>query len=74
MQDAQEKETYRIMFRFNESSKTSHRIMEWITSMSKGETNHVYWREGTVAKVDTTPGGRRTSSLRGSVYVFGRIK
>jgi hypothetical protein len=50
------------MFRGNESFNIGQTIMGWITSVSKGITNQVYWRAGMVvdlvAKIEPTPGGR----------------
>jgi hypothetical protein len=64
MQDAQEKETSRSMFRGSESSETGHTIMEGIASVSEGATNQVDWRAGMVAdlvaKIEPTLGGRST--------------
>jgi hypothetical protein len=64
MQDPQEKDTYRSMFRGSESLETDHTIMPGIYFLSKGATNQVYWRDSMVAdlvaNIEPNPGGRST--------------
>jgi len=64
MQDAQEKEASRSMFRGSESSETGQSEMAGIASVSEGATNQVDWRAGMVAdmveKIEPPSGGRNT--------------
>jgi hypothetical protein len=66
------------MFRGNESSEIGHTIMAWITSMSKGETNLVYWSTimvaYLVAKIETTPGVKSTFLAKRECCAFGSIR
>jgi hypothetical protein len=52
------------MFKGSESLEIGQIMMEGITSVSEGETNQVYWREGMVAylvvNIEPTIGGRST--------------
>jgi hypothetical protein len=64
MQDAQEQEASRSMFKGNKSSKKGLNEMAGIAFISEGATNQVDWRAAMVAdmiaKTEPPPGGRST--------------